>query len=155
MIKWCQLNKDSEKKRVSSMWSENTSCRKYSKLDNKRRWVKIGSVVSNCLWPHGPGSSVHGILQQEYWSGYPLPSTGELPNPGNEPGSPALQADSLPSEPPKVGGKCDEIPHWGDNYLKRWEIEQKRSQKFLWVYISRGWGAQSKAQYFFEFYCVF
>ena len=43
--------------------------------------------------------------RQEYWSGLPLPSTGELPNPGTEYGSPALQADSLSSEPPKVGGK--------------------------------------------------
>ena len=46
-----------------------------------------------------PGSIVHGILQREYWSGFPLPSPGDLPNPGIEPGSPALQADSLLSEP--------------------------------------------------------
>ena len=37
---------------------------------------------------------------QEYWSGLPFPSPGDLPNPGIEPQSPALQADSLPSEPP-------------------------------------------------------
>ena len=36
--------------------------------------------------------------RQEYWSGLPLPSSGDLPNPGFEPGSPALHADSLPSE---------------------------------------------------------
>ena len=48
-----------------------------------------------------PGSSVHEILQQEYWSGLPCPSPGELPNPGIKSGSPALQADSLPSEPPR------------------------------------------------------
>ena len=35
---------------------------------------------------------------QEYWSGLPLPSPGDLPNPRIEPGSPALQADSLPTE---------------------------------------------------------
>jgi len=34
----------------------------------------------------------------EYWSGYPFPSPGDLPNPGIEPRSPALQADSLPTE---------------------------------------------------------
>ena len=34
------------------------------------------------------------------WSRLPFPSPGELPDPGIEPGSPALQADSLPSEPP-------------------------------------------------------
>ena len=47
-----------------------------------------------------PGSSVHGIFQEEYWSGLLFPSPGDLPNPGIEPGSLALQADSLPSEPP-------------------------------------------------------
>ena len=36
-----------------------------------------------------PGSSVHGILQQEYWGGLPFPSPGDLPNPGTEPLSPA------------------------------------------------------------------
>ena len=47
-----------------------------------------------------PGSSVHGILQQEYWSGLPFPSPEDLPDPGMKPGFPALQADSLQSEPP-------------------------------------------------------
>ena len=38
--------------------------------------------------------------RQEYWSGLPFPSPGDLPDPGIKPGSPALQADTLPSEPP-------------------------------------------------------
>ena len=38
--------------------------------------------------------------RQEYWSGLPFPSPGDLPNPGIEPGSPALEADALTSEPP-------------------------------------------------------
>ena len=38
-----------------------------------------------------------GFSRQEYWSGLPFPSPGDLPNPGIEPGSPALQVDSLPS----------------------------------------------------------
>ena len=63
-----------------------------------------------------PGSSIHGILQarilewvaisfsrQEYWSGLPFPSPGDLPDPGIKPGSPALQADTLTSEPPGLG----------------------------------------------------
>ena len=41
-----------------------------------------------------------GFSRQEYWSGLPFPSPEDLPNPGIEPGSPALQADALPSEPP-------------------------------------------------------
>ena len=47
-----------------------------------------------------PGSSVHGVSRQEYWSGLRFPSPGDLPDLGIEPGSPALQADSLLSEPP-------------------------------------------------------
>ena len=39
-----------------------------------------------------------GFSRQEYWSGLPCPPPEDLPNPGNEPGSPALQADSLPTE---------------------------------------------------------
>ena len=38
--------------------------------------------------------------KQEYWSGLPFPSPGDLPNPGIEPRSPALQADSLATELP-------------------------------------------------------
>ena len=40
-----------------------------------------------------------GFSRQECWSGLPFPSPGDLPDPGIEPGSPALQADALPSEP--------------------------------------------------------
>ena len=42
-----------------------------------------------------------GFSRQEYWSGLPFPSPGDLPNPGIEPRSPALQADALPSELPR------------------------------------------------------
>ena len=50
-----------------------------------------------------PGSSVHGI-SQEHWSGFPFPSTGDLPNPGTEPWSPALAGGFFSAEPP---GKQD------------------------------------------------
>ena len=40
-----------------------------------------------------------GFSRQEYWSGLPLPSPGDLPKPGIKPRSPALQTDALPSEP--------------------------------------------------------
>ena len=45
-----------------------------------------------------------GFSKQEYWSGLPFPSPGDLPDPGIEPGSSSLQADSLPSEPPEKEG---------------------------------------------------
>ena len=41
-----------------------------------------------------------GFSRQEYWSGLPFPSPGDLPDPGVKPRSSALQADTLPSEPP-------------------------------------------------------
>ena len=40
-----------------------------------------------------------GFSREEYWSGLPFPTPGDLPNPGIEPRSPRLQADSLPAEP--------------------------------------------------------
>ena len=46
-----------------------------------------------------PGSSVHGFPRQEYWSGLPFPSPGDLPNPGIEPASYAL-AGKFTTEPP-------------------------------------------------------
>ena len=83
--------------------------------------------------------------RQEYWSGLPFPSPGDLPNPGIEPGSPALWADALPSEPPgnltkaiiplNISGHsksdlAEQMPlvrvsgclpvHWALNRTKRW-----------------------------------
>ena len=55
------------------------------------------------------------LFRQEYWSGLPFPSPGDLPNPGMEPRPPALQADSLPSEALRK-------PPWKINniFLKKW-----------------------------------
>ena len=50
-----------------------------------------------------PGSSVHGILQARILEWVAIPFSGDLPNPGIEPGSPALQANSLLSESPGMG----------------------------------------------------
>ena len=62
------------------------------------------SVMSNSLWLHGlwPIRLLCSweFSRQEYWSGLPCPPPGDLPNPGIKPKSPALQVDSLPSEPP-------------------------------------------------------
>ena len=68
-------------------------------------WVKVKSLSHVRLFAtpwtvayQAPPSV--GFSRQEYWSGWPFPSPGDLPNPGIEPGSPTLQADTLPSEPP-------------------------------------------------------
>ena len=57
-----------------------------------------------------------GFSRPEYWSGYPFPSPGDLPNPGIESRSPAMQLDSLPTEPqrnPKnIGVGSLTLLHW-------------------------------------------
>ena len=56
------------------------------------------SVVSGSLRPTCAMQSM-GFSRPEHWSGWPFPSPGDLPNPGIEARSPALQADSLLAEP--------------------------------------------------------
>ena len=52
------------------------------------------------LWTVGHQAPLSmGFSRQEYWSALPFPSPEDLPDPGIEPRSPALQADALPSEP--------------------------------------------------------
>ena len=61
--------------------------------------------MSNFLQSHRlQGPLFMGLSRKEYWSGEPFPSPGDLPDPAIEPGSPALQAGSLQSEPP--GTRC-------------------------------------------------
>ena len=60
--------------------------------------AKSLSHLETLVTPWAPLSM--GFSRQEYWSGLPFPSPGYLPNPGIEPWSHALQADSLPTELP-------------------------------------------------------
>ena len=70
--------------------------------------VSAESSSLQCVWvlvaQSTPGTAAHqaplsmGFSRHEYWSGLPFPSPGDLPDPGIEPGSPALQADALPPE---------------------------------------------------------
>ena len=69
--------------------------------------MKVSEVTQSCqilcnpVDYSPPGSSVHGILQTRILeSGLPFPSPGDHPEPGVEPRSSALQADTLTSEPP-------------------------------------------------------
>ena len=68
-------------------------------------WPKLGQVMVLCLVAQsqlalcGQAPLSMGFFRQKYWSGLPCPPPGDLPNPGMEHRSPALQADSLPSEP--------------------------------------------------------
>ena len=61
---------------------------------------RVPPFATLCAVAHQAPLSM-GFSRQEYRSGLPLSSPGELPDPGIEPVSPAFQADSLPSEPPE------------------------------------------------------
>ena len=74
-----------------------------------------------------PVSSVHGILQARILEWIAVPSPGNLPNPGIEPRSPALQADSLPAEPP---GKPKNTG-MGSQPLLRWIFLTQESNRGL------------------------
>ena len=68
-----------------------------------RKWKWSRSVMSDSLrlWTVTHQTPLSkGFSRQEYWSGLPFPSPGDLPNPGIEPRSPTLQADALTSAPP-------------------------------------------------------
>ena len=67
-----------------------------------------------------------GFSRQEYWSGLPFPSPRDLPDPGIESGSPALQADALTSEPPYH--KPNKPLHWTRDQISniRWIIDKPR-----------------------------
>ena len=61
----------------------------------------VESRFFEAAWTEAPYAPLSmGFSRQEYWNGLPVLSPGDLPDPGTEPGSPALQADSLLPEPP-------------------------------------------------------
>ena len=94
--------------------------------------VLIHSAESKSLWPHGLQPTrllcPWGFSRQEYWSRLPCSPPGDLPNPGIEPRSPTLQADSLPSEPPgKPGVRLGET-------LWIWMEKKWFSKEILWFW---------------------
>ena len=99
--------------RIKSQWKKKTSSKKvnlYISQEINLAKHKLPTWTCTCTWDCGsvvvwllsyvwpfynpmhcspPGSSLHGILRQEYWSGLPFPSPGELPDPGIKTASPA------------------------------------------------------------------
>ena len=80
-------------------------------MSKSRKFIRLldcgGSVTQSSLTLCDPmncsppgSSSVHGISQQEYWSGLPFPSPGNLPDSGNETVSSAMAGRFLTAEPP-------------------------------------------------------
>ena len=84
-----------------------------------RDWTQVSCIVGGFFTSWATREA------QEYWSGQPIPSLADLPDPGTEPGSPALQADSLPIEP---SGK----PHT----LRYWLYKQRRRDPLPTFFLS-------------------
>ena len=77
-----------------------------------------------------------GFSRQEYWSGLPFPSAGDLPNPGIQPGSPAFQAESLLSEPQgKLSCSYQKVKNL---QLVDWIIRLKSLEEWFSVLCRRG-----------------
>ena len=70
------------------------------KKKKERKWLSHVQLFATPWTVAYQASLSMGFSKQEYWNGVPFPSPGDLLNPGIEPGSPALQADALSSEPP-------------------------------------------------------
>ena len=67
-----------------------------------------------------------GFSRQEYWSGVPFPSPGDLPDSGIKPGSPVLQTDAVPSEPPGKP-KGDAVATWAGNQTRASRVAGENS----------------------------
>ena len=90
-----------------------------------REWDKewSHSVVPNSAIPWTVVYQA-SLSRQEYWSGLPFPSPGDLPDPGIEPRSPTLQADALPSEPPPLDKS-------GEIWTSKWTFMDSKN---LWIH---------------------
>ena len=69
------------------------------KVNEVKSLSRVQLLVTPWTVAHQASLSVE-FSRQESWTGLPFPPPGDLPDPGIEPETPALQADSLPSEPP-------------------------------------------------------
>ena len=102
LCSWC-------KPRIKMTWAQRVSLSQVTfqppQADYILIWGRAQSFslihLFTTLWAiFCPALLSMGFLRQEYWRELPFPSPGDLPNPGIQPRSPTLQADSLPFEPP-------------------------------------------------------
>ena len=120
-------------------------------LNEREKWKSLSRV-----WLFVTPWTVQSMefSRPEYWSGEPFPSPGDLPNPGIEPRSPALQVDSLPAEqgkPKNTGVGSLSLLQWiplprnrtrvyciAGGFFTNWAIREKKFDQFL-KYSAKNW----------------
>ena len=115
-----------------SLWSGSTDSKT---LDYQRTDPQFSSVqsLSHVQFFATPWTAAYqaplcmGFSRQEYWSGLPFPSPGDLPDPRIKPGSPALQTGALPSEPSGTKLRRAETKRKKEFNLEGWEKETSNS----------------------------
>ena len=88
---------------------------------------RVGLFATPWTVTHQASPSME-FCRQEHWSGLPFPSPGDLPDPGIEPGSPALQADTLPSE-----------PRGSPTFIHKWKDIEKEGHSDICHSIGKPW----------------
>ena len=109
------------------------NCSMWDSSWNKVKSLSCGRLFSAPWTVACQAPPFMGFSRQEYQSGLPFPSPGDLPNPGIKPRSPAPQADSLPSEPPGKPpdqGANPRPPAWGV-----WSLSHRSTEKSLLCYF--------------------
>ena len=86
---------------VQPLWKTVGRCLKILEIPSMKLLSCVRLFATPWTAAHQAPPSV-GFSRQEYWSGLPFLSPGDLPDPEIEPGSSALWADALPSEPPEI-----------------------------------------------------
>ena len=94
------------------------------------------------LWPEAHQAPLSmGFSSQDYWSGLPFPSPGDLPYPGVESGFPSLQADSLPSESPGKPSRPNMIKrhtlHFRGLECKSRKSSDTKNNRQVWPWITK------------------
>ena len=101
-------------------------------------WSEVSEVAQSCVTPWTPAYQAPpsmGFSRQEYWSGLPFPSLGDLLDPRIEPGSPALWADALWSEPPGKPLYQEAKPKNSRNSRYTWPLVESSEHQTLIIPI--------------------
>ena len=117
---------------LNPAWTSGSSWFKYYWSLSESESIRCSDMSDLCT----PWTVTHqaplGFSRQEYWSWLSFPSPGDLPNPRIEPGSPALQADPLSSEPQRKPNQRSNCQH-PLNYRKSKRVPEKHLLLLYWL----------------------